>query len=88
VAANGSIAIRFVQDPFCRHLIKRLRKPLVSTSANKSGAPSPQTFNAISEGIKKGVDHVVQWRQEERTAAQPSRIVKWNSDGTVTVLRP
>jgi L-threonylcarbamoyladenylate synthase len=88
VAADGSIAIRFVQDPFCRHLIKRLRKPLVSTSANKSGAPSPQTFNAISEEIKKGVDHVVQWRQEETTPAQPSRIVKWNSDGTVTVLRP
>jgi L-threonylcarbamoyladenylate synthase len=88
VAADGSVAIRIVKDLFCRHLIKRLRKPLVSTSANKSGAPSPQTFNAVSNGIKQHANHVVQWRQDETTPAQPSRIVKWNQDGTTTVLRP
>lgn len=88
VAADGSIAIRLVQDEFCRHLIKRLRKPLVSTSANQSGQPSPQHFGAVSEAIKQQVDYVVQWRQDDRTPAQPSKIIKWNQDGTITVLRP
>jgi L-threonylcarbamoyladenylate synthase len=87
MAADGSVAIRIVQDPFCRHLIKRLQKPLVSTSANSSGEPAPATFVAISATIKQGVDYVVQWRQEETSAAQPSQLVKWNHDGSITVLR-
>ena len=87
IAADGSIAIRIVQDPFCRHLIKRLRKPIVSTSANISGQPSPQNFQSVSLAIREAVDHVVQWRQEETNPAQASRIVKWNSDGSVTVIR-
>lgn len=53
VAADGSIAIRIVRDEFCRHLIKRLRKPIVSTSANISGQPSPKFFSDVSEEIKK-----------------------------------
>ena len=87
IAADGSIAIRIVQDPFCRHLVKRLRKPIVSTSANRSGAPSPENFNSITDVIKSGVDYVVQWRQQDRTPAQPSQIIKWNKDGTTTILR-
>ena len=88
IAADGSIAIRIVQDEFCRHLIKRLRKPIVSTSANVSGQPSPQIFNDIAQEIQQQVDHVVEWRQNEITLAQPSQIIKWNNDGTTTVLRP
>lgn len=88
LAADGSVAVRIVADDFCRHLIKRLRRPVVSTSANRSGEPSPQCFNNISEAIKSAADYVVQWRQNEITPAQPSRIVKWNKDGSITVLRP
>jgi L-threonylcarbamoyladenylate synthase len=87
LAQDGSIAIRIVQDEFCRHLVKRLRKPLVSTSANISGEPSPQYFNQITEAIKTSVDHVVNWRQDDNTPAQPSQIIKWNNDGEVTVIR-
>jgi len=87
VASDGSIAIRIVQDPFCRQLIKRLRKPLVSTSANISGATTPQLFSNISPAIKQGVDYVVHWRQQDATAAVPSRIVRWNEGGTVTIIR-
>ena len=86
VAEDGSIAIRIVQDKFCRHLVKRLGKPIVSTSANISGQPTPQTFHKISEEIKTGVDHVVQWRQDDDTPAQPSQIIKWK-DGEVVYLR-
>ena len=87
VAQDGSIAIRIVRDEFCKHLIKRLRKPIVSTSANISGEPTPQTFTQIPETIRKQVDYVVQWRQEDETPALPSQIIKWNADGTKTVIR-
>lgn len=87
VANDGSIAIRIVQDEFCRHVIKRLRKPLVSTSANISGQPSPQTFKEIAAVIKNSVDYIVQWRQEDTTPAQPSQIIKWGNDGSYQVIR-
>lgn len=87
VAADGSIAIRIVQDEFCRHLIKRLRKPLVSTSANTSGQPTPPFFAEVSPGIQSRVDHIVQWRQNDRTPSLPSQIIRWKDDGSYEVLR-
>lgn len=87
IAENGSIAIRIVKDEFCRHLIRRLRKPIVSTSANISGQPSPKNFSDVSEEIKTAVDHIVGWRQDDRSIALPSQIIKWNNDGTRTVIR-
>jgi L-threonylcarbamoyladenylate synthase len=87
VAEDGSIAIRIVRDEFCRHLIKRLRKPIVSTSANISGNASPKNFLEISGEIKNTVDHIVKWRQDDVTIAQASQIIKWNNNGTRTVIR-
>lgn len=87
IAEDGSIAIRLVQDDFCRHLIKRLRKPLVSTSANISGQPSPGSFSSINDEIKQACDYVVQYRRDDERKAQPSSIIKWNDNGTVTVIR-
>ena len=88
VSADGTVAIRLVKDEFCRHLIKRFRKPLVSTSANLSGDPSPAFFNDIDNRVKEGVDYIVRYRQNDTTPHQPSAIMKWNRDGTVTVIRP
>ena len=88
VGADGTIAIRLVDDVFCRHLVKRLRKPLVSTSANLSGEPSPAYFREISVRIKEGVDYIVQYRRNDESPRQPSAIVKWNVDGSVDVIRP
>ena len=85
---DGTIAIRLVNDPFCRHLVKRLRKPLVSTSANISGEAAPQFFKDIPEEIKTSVDYIVQHRQNDESPAQASAVVKWNKDGTVTTIRP
>jgi L-threonylcarbamoyladenylate synthase len=87
IAEDSSIAIRIVRDEFCRHLIKRLRKPIVSTSANISGQPSPVSFSTVQEEIKKGVDHVVKWRQDDTKPSLPSQIIKWNKDGTHRVIR-
>ena len=87
VAKDGSIAIRICQDDFCRQLIKRFRKPIVSTSANISGMPAPKIFKEISDEIKKGVDHVVLYRQDDERISEPSSLIKWNN-GSVTILRP
>ncbi len=87
LADDGSVAMRICNDEFCRHLIKRFRKPIVSTSANISGAPSPEIFADIAGEIKAGTDYVVKWRQDETDAARPSSIIAWKR-GEVVVLRP
>ncbi len=88
VNVDGTIAIRLVDEPFCRHLIRRFRKPIVSTSANLSGDPSPAIFKDIDNRIRSRVDYVVQYRQDDDTPRQSSAILKWHSDGNVTVIRP
>lgn len=87
IGTDGSIAIRICKEEFCRNLIKRFRKPVVSTSANISGEPASGIFKDISDKIIRGVDYVVRHRQNDETAATPSSVIKWNNDGSVTVLR-
>jgi L-threonylcarbamoyladenylate synthase len=87
INADGSIAIRITKDPFCKMLIKRLKKPLVSTSANVSGMPSPVSFESVSDAIKTGVDYIVKHRQDEVSDAMPSRILKIKEDGAFLYIR-
>lgn len=84
---TGSLGIRVTTDPFCKALIKRFGKPLVSTSANISGVPSPQHFGDVSEAILQGVDYTVRYRQDDLTPAQPSRIIRIKDDGSQDVIR-
>ncbi len=84
---DGSIAIRICDEIFCKHLIKRFRKPIVSTSANVSGEPTPRIFTDIEDEIKKGVDYIAKFRQEDETINAPSSVIKWNN-GQVEVIRP
>lgn len=84
---DGTAAIRIVQEPFCKHLLKRFRKPVVSTSANISGAATPATFHQIDEAIRNGVDYVVQYRQDDEQPSQASSIVQCNRDGSLTYIR-
>jgi L-threonylcarbamoyladenylate synthase len=87
INADGTIAIRITKDPFCKMLIKRLKKPLVSTSANISGMASPQSFNDVSDAIKKGVDYVVKHRMDEVSDSMPSQILKIKEDGRFDYIR-
>lgn len=87
VTEDGTIAIRIVSDPFCKHLIKRFRKPIVSTSANISGYPPPGIFTDIDNAIKNGVEYIVQHRQDDLYTAVPSSIIKWNNNGLPTIIR-
>jgi L-threonylcarbamoyladenylate synthase len=87
IQGDGTIGIRITSDPFCKKLIRRFQKPLVSTSANISGYPSPALFEDIDVEIKGGVDYIVQHRQNDLNAALPSAIVKLNADGSLTIIR-
>ena len=84
---DGTVAIRICEELFCKNLLRRFRKPIVSTSANISTHPSPKVFNEIADEIKNGVDYVVKYRQNDITIAEPSSIIKWDN-GQVTVIRP
>lgn len=89
VHKDGTVAIRVVQDPFCKSLIKKLGRPITSTSANKSGAPSPESFKDIDPVLLQGVDYVVRHRQEEAPRhVRPSRILRILQDGSWEVIRP
>jgi L-threonylcarbamoyladenylate synthase len=88
IQGDGTIGIRITNDSFCKKLITRFGKPLVSTSANISGYPAPALFEDIDIEIKSGVDYIVQHRQDDVTSASPSAIVKLNADGSLTIIRP
>ncbi len=87
VAEDGSLAIRVTKEEFSHELCKRFRKALVSTSANISGEPAPANFDEISEDIKKGVDYIVSYRQDDRSKSKASSIIKLGKGGEVKIIR-
>lgn len=86
-AEDGSAGIRITSEPFSRALCERLRRPVVSTSANISGKSAPATFSEISKEIIDGVDYVVRFRQQEKGGAKPSNIIKVGEAGLIKVIR-
>lgn len=86
ISADKSLGIRLVKEPFCYKLLERIKKPLVSTSANISGQPTPKSFKDISPEIIKGVDYVVNLHRE-KIAGKPSTIIKLTNDLQVKVIR-
>lgn len=86
IANDNTLAIRVVREGFANQLIKKLRRPLVSTSANISGQPTPKSFKEISDEILKGVDYVVNL-QSKNKKPKPSTIIKLSNDGMVKIIR-
>ena len=64
-------------------LIRRFRKPLVSTSANLSGKPSPENFSEIDKSVIEAADYVVKYRQDDRRKYSSSPVIKLGPDGTI-----
>ena len=85
IASDNTIAIRIVQDEFCRKLIKKFGKPIVSTSANVSCFPTPKSFSEISAAIVNNVDYIVNLNQY-KIAEKSSTIVKIDN-GTINIIR-
>ena len=88
VAKDGSIGIRITQEAFSSQLCRRFRKPIVSTSANISGTPSPINFQDISREIIDAVDYVVNFRRDENIETQPSSVIKLSASGVIKIIRP
>ena len=86
-AADGSVGIRICRDEFCNQLLTQFRKPLVSTSANFSGKPSPEFFGDIEPELINMVDYSVKYRQNDRQKRTPSSIIKLNADRTIEIIR-
>jgi L-threonylcarbamoyladenylate synthase len=87
IAPDGSIGIRITNDKFTEELIRRFRKPIVSTSANISGQLAPQNFSEISSEIKNAVDYIVEYRQDDLEKATPSSILKVGIGGQIEIIR-
>lgn len=87
LADDGSLAVRLTREPFSASLCRNLRRPLVSTSANISGEPTPSTFNAISDEIKNAVDYICLSRRDESKPRNSSSIIKLSEDGTFKIIR-
>ena len=86
VSSDNTLAIRVARDKFCRTLIQKFKKPIVSTSANLAGEQTPKSFSEIKQPILKGVDYVVNLNPDGMDA-RPSSIIKLSNDGTVKVIR-
>lgn len=99
LADDGTVGVRIPRHDFCQALIKQLGAPLISTSANLSGEPSPTGFHAVNEAIKRQVDLIASPQfdtasahlhtQQGRPAAAPapSRILKLQEDGSLLTIR-
>ncbi|MEP2937146.1 MAG: L-threonylcarbamoyladenylate synthase [Gilvibacter sp.] len=86
VAKDDTLAVRVVNDPFCQKLVSYFKKPIVSTSANISGTPAPNSFQQIPKEILEGVDYVVNLHRTKKSA-KASSIIKLSADGQVRVIR-
>ncbi|WP_289825802.1 L-threonylcarbamoyladenylate synthase [uncultured Duncaniella sp.] len=88
LAEDGSVGVRLTREAYSAALCRGLGAPVVSTSANISGEPTPGCFADISEQILDKADYVAQARRDEMACPSPSRVIKVEADGSITVIRP
>ena len=86
IATDNTIAVRVASDKFCKYLIGKFKKPIVSTSANIAGRSTPKSYKEIDTAILSGVDYVVNLHRD-KTNENPSSIIKLGNDGTVKIIR-
>lgn len=87
VAEDGTVGIRIPMMDFCRQLVARLGRPVVSTSANISGEPTPKKFSEISQEIREAVDHIVEPGLERGATGRSSSIIKVGLDYSIEIIR-
>ncbi|MBL4654645.1 MAG: threonylcarbamoyl-AMP synthase [Bacteroidia bacterium] len=87
IADDQSVGIRIVKDSFCKLLIQKFKKPIVSTSANISSEQSPNSYNDISESILNEVDYIVNLPDLENKTTLPSAIIKLWVNGEINIIR-
>ena len=88
LAEDGSVGIRITQEPFSKALCERLRRPIVSTSANISGEPAAKTFRQISEAVLERADYICLYRRDDEEEKAPSSIIKVGLHNEIEIIRP
>ena len=86
-AEDNSVGIRICNEEFCSELISRFRKPIVSTSANISGKPSPSNFGEIDPELIKSADYAVRYRRDDKRKFHPSAVIRVENNGVVKIIR-
>ncbi len=87
IAADGTMGMRITHEEISQALCARMKRPVVSTSANISGEPTARCFADISDEIKQAVDYIVPLRQNETENPAPSGIIKVDDGGLIKVIR-
>lgn len=87
IASDGSVALRVTREAFSRQLCMRMKRAVVSTSANIAGEPAPRCFSEISPEILQAVDYVCLSRRDEAPRQAPSHIIKIGPSGEVKIIR-
>jgi len=87
IASDGTIGIRVTKEEFSQKLCRRFGKPIVSTSANFSGEPSPANFSEINREIFRLVDYVVNYRKDDMQKSKPSSIIRLENNGVIKIIR-
>lgn len=87
IAEDRSIGIRVTNEPFSKALCARLKRPIVSTSANISGEPTAHFYKEIAQAVKDGADYICHFRRDDETPHEPSSIIKVNSDNSFVIIR-
>ena len=87
VAEDGTVGIRIPMMDFCQQLISRFGRPIVSTSANISGEPTPKNYSEISDDIRSAVDHIVDPALERGSTGRSSSIIKVGLDYSIEIIR-
>jgi L-threonylcarbamoyladenylate synthase len=86
-ASDGTVGIRVVEEGFCHEMIREAKRPLVSTSANRSGESTPKHYEELDRDLIEELDHVVDPAYERREEAEPSAVVKIGPGGEVEIIR-
>ena len=87
IAADGTIGIRVTKEEFSQQLCRQFGKPIVSTSANFSGEPSPSNFSEINKELFRLIDYVVNYRRDEIQKSKPSSIIRLENNGVIKIIR-
>lgn len=82
-----TLGVRVPDHEFCYKLLRKFGRPIVSTSANISGEPTPRSVRDIEKVIIEGVDFMVNPRFQGRPTGQPSSIIAFGEGGEVKIIR-
>ena len=87
LASDKSAAIRVIYDPYCARIVSLLGCPLMSTSANISGEPTPTYLENVADRIIQGVDFVARHKQNVELSGSASVMISYDAEGELNFLR-